>query len=150
MLSTMERILQLKKIPLFSEFQVRELTAIASIAQEKAFPAGTKIIQEGEVGESLYLVLSGRVSVIKELGLPRELHIADIGPDDYFGEMALFDRQPRSASVVAQEETHVLELSRFEFEEIVKEFPQIAIDACRVFSQRLRELQQRFPGSGSN
>ncbi len=149
MLGTMERILQLKKIPFFSEFQVRELTAIASIVQEKTFAEGTQIIQEGEVGESLYLVLRGRVAVIKELGRPAELHIAEIGPDDYFGEMALFDRQPRSASVVAKVETHVLELSRFEFEEIMKEFPQIAIDACRVFSQRLRELQQRFGGSGA-
>jgi CRP-like cAMP-binding protein len=141
MLSQMERILHLKKVPLFADLLVRELTAVASIAREREFPPGTVIIREGEVGESLYIILAGRVSVIKDLGTPRELHIADIGRDDYFGEMALFDRGPRSASVVAREPTEALELSRLEFNEIMKEFPRIAIHACRVFSRRLRELQ---------
>jgi CRP-like cAMP-binding protein len=146
MLSPMERVIHLKKIPLFSELQVRELTAIGSIAEEKTFPAGSKIIQEGDVGDSLYLVLKGMVSVVKGLGSPDELQLAEIGPDDYFGDIALFDRQPRSATVLAREETEVLELSRFEFEEIMREFPQIAIHACRVFSRRVRELQVKVQG----
>jgi CRP-like cAMP-binding protein len=140
----MERIIHLKKIPLFSDLQVRELTAIASIVREKTFPRGSKIIQEGEVGESLYLILQGGVSVIKDHGTGREIHLARIGGDDYFGDIALFDRQPRSATVVAEEDTQVLELSRFEFEEIMREFPQIAMEACRVFSHRLRELQAKL------
>ena len=144
MLNTMERILHLKKIPLFSELQIRELTAVASIVEEKSFPPDAEIIKEGEAGESLYLMLGGGVSVIKNRGTPDELHIADIGGDDYFGEMALFDRQTRSASVVTREETQVLELSRFEFEEIMKEFPLIAIHACRIFSKRMRNLQSKF------
>ncbi len=144
MLSPMERILHLKKVPLFSDLQVRELTAIASIAREREFPAGSVIIREGETGECLYVLLAGRVSVIKDLGTPRELHIADIEKDDYFGEMALFDRGPRSASVVARETTEALELGRLEFNEIMKEFPQIAIHACKVFSRRLRDLQSKI------
>ncbi len=144
MLSPMERILHLKKVPLFSDLQVRELTAIASVAKEREFPEGSVIIREGDTGECLYVLLTGRVSVIKDLGTPGELHIADIEKDDYFGEMSLFDRGPRSASVVAREHTEVLELGRLEFKEIMKEFPQIAIHACKVFSRRLRDLQSRI------
>lgn len=144
MVSPMERVLHLKKIPLFSDLGVRELTAVASIAEEKTFPQGHVIIQEGEVGEDLYFILMGRVSVIKNMGTPQAFHLADMGPSNYFGDMALFDQQPRSASVVAQEETHLLALSRFEFDELMKEFPKIAIHACRVFSERFRELQVKF------
>ena len=144
MLSTMERMIHLVQISLFSGLQARELTAIASIVEEKTIPAGTTIIEEGAPGESLYLILKGKVSVIKNRGTPQELHLADIEQDDYFGEMALFDNQPRAATVVAQEETQVLEVSRFEFEELMKAFPRIAIHACTEFTQRIRELQDRM------
>jgi len=147
MLSTMERIIHLRKIPLFSGLQNRELTAIASIVQEKALPSETTIINEGDEGESLYLILKGTVSVIKNMGSPQEIHLADIGQDDYFGEMALFDNQPRAATVVAKEETQLLEVSRFEFEELMKAFPKIAIHACTVFGQRIRDLQQKIQSS---
>jgi CRP-like cAMP-binding protein len=155
MLSPMERIIHLKKIPLFSELQARELTAIASIVEERTLPPETIIIQEGDEGERLYLILKGKVSVIKNMGTPKEIHLADIGQDDYFGEIALFDNQPRSATVLTREETHVLEVSRFEFEELMKAFPKIAIHACTEFSQRIRELQQKIqsasdPAHGSS
>jgi CRP-like cAMP-binding protein len=146
MINPMERIIHLKKIPLFTDLQVQELTAIASIARERSFVRGEVIIQEGDVGESLYMILDGKVSVIKGRGTPSEFGLAEIGPDDYFGEIALFDREPRSATVVAEEDTDVLELSQFEFEEIMKEFPQIAIHACYVFTQRLRALQTKWDG----
>ena len=142
----MERVIQLKKIPMFSELQARELAAIGSIARERSFQAGAVIIQEGTVGESLFLILRGRVSVVKDMGSPSPMNLAEIGPDEWFGEMALFDREPRSASVVALEDTELLELGRFEFEEIMREFPRIAIHACQVFTRRLRELQEMLRG----
>lgn len=149
MLSPMERVIHLKKIPMFSELQLRELAGIASIAKERSFPAGSLIIQEGAPGDSLFLVLQGKVSVVKATGSSQPLVLAEIGPDECFGEMALFDRQPRSASVVAAEDTYVMELGRFEFEEIMREFPVIAVHACRVLSRRLRELHSMIrPGQG--
>ncbi len=144
MLSSMELVIQLKKIPLFSDLQARELAAIGSILRERVFPAGEVIIQEGSPGDTLFLVMSGRVKVIKEMDSPNPILLAEIGPEEWFGEMALFDRQPRSASVVAAEETHLLELGRFEFEETMREFPGIAIHACQVFTRRLRELQEKL------
>ncbi len=88
--------------------------------------------------------MSGRVEVIKDMDSPNPIRLAEIGADEWFGEMALFDRQPRSASVVAAEDTQLLEVGRFEFEEIMREFPAIAIHACQVFTRRLRELQEKL------
>lgn len=144
MLSSMERVIQLKKIPIFSDLQVRELAAIGSIVRERSFQAGGLIIREGSPGDSLFLVLRGRVAVIKDMDSPNPIALAEIGAEEWFGEMALFDLQPRSASVVAVEDTQLLEVGRFEFEEIMREFPAIAIHACQVFTRRLRELQEKL------
>lgn len=140
----MEKIFHLKKVPLFSSLHAKELTAIASITEETNFPPGSVIIKEGEPGDCLYLVVRGKVEVIKSMGTPREIRLAEIGPDNYFGEMALFDQEVRSATVVSLEETVVLCLRRFEFEETMREFPRIAISACKEFSRRIRELESKF------
>lgn len=149
MLNTMEKIIHLKKIQIFSGLQVRELTAISSITEEKEYTEGAVIIQEGDMGDVMYLVLEGEISVIQDSGKPSEVLLDKIRKDAYFGEMSLFDSRPRSATFRADLATRVLELRKFEFEEIMKEFPRIAISICQVFSnrqraehERLRELQE--------
>jgi len=149
MMGTAEKMIHLKRVPLFADLQTRELAAIASIAVHETYSPGTTIIVEGEPGESLFLILRGKVSVIKGLGTPQELFLAELGPGEFFGEMSLFDREPRSASVLAVEETEVLELDKFQFEEIMRQFPKIAIQACRVLCGRLRELQEKLRKGGS-
>ncbi len=149
MMGTTEKMIYLKRVPLFAELQTRELAAIASIAVHNTYSSGTTIILEGEPGESLFLILRGKVSVIKGLGTPQELSLAELGPEEFFGEMSLFDREPRSASVLAMEETEVLELDKFQFEEIMRQFPKIAIQACRVLCGRLRGLQEKLRKGGA-
>ncbi len=102
------------------------------------------MVREGERGDTLFLIISGEVSVIRNHGTGQETLIATIGKDDYFGEMALFEDKPRSATVKTNSDGKLLELGKLEFEEIMREFPQISINICRVFSQRIRELQKRF------
>lgn len=148
MMGPMEKMIHLKKVALFSELQTKELAAIASIAVKRVYPRGEIIIREGEPGESLFLITSGKVCVTKGLGTPQELFLAELGPGECFGEMSLFDREPRSASIFALEETQVLELDKFQFEEIMKQFPKIAIQACKVLCGRLRELQERLRRGG--
>jgi HEAT repeat protein len=144
MLNTMEKIIHLKKIQVFTGLQVRELTAISSITKEMEYAKDAAIIREGDMGEVLYLIIEGEVSVIQDHGKPSERVLAKIQSENYFGEMALFDSQPRSATIVANKPTRVLELGKFEFEEIMQEFPQIAISICQVFSERLREQHDRY------
>jgi HEAT repeat protein len=144
MLSTMDKMIHLKKIYVFSDLQVRELAAISSVTVEEDHKKDEIVVREGESGDTMFLIVSGEVSVIRNYGAPDETVIATIGHDDYFGEMALFEDKPRSATVKTNTESKVLVLGKLEFEEIMREFPQISINICRVFSQRIRELQKKF------
>jgi ATP/ADP translocase/HEAT repeat protein len=144
MLSTMDKIIHLKKIYIFSDLQVRELAAIGSITVERDYPKDEIVVKEGEAGDTMFLIISGEVSVIRNHGTEQETFIAKITEDDYFGEMALFEDKPRSATVKTDTEAKLLVLGKLEFEEIMREFPQISINICRVFSQRIREVQKKL------
>lgn len=148
MMDDLEVVIHLRKIGLFSELKATELSAIASVAKKRIYPPQECIIREGEPGESLFLILKGRVSVVKGLGTQNEICLAELGPGECIGEMSLFDRKPRSASVVALEATEALELGRLEFGEVMAQFPNIPIQLCRVLSRRLRELQEKLTPSG--
>jgi ATP/ADP translocase/HEAT repeat protein len=144
MLSTMDKIIHLKKIYIFSDLQVRELAAIGSVAEERDYPKAEIVVKEGDPGDTMFLIVSGEVSVIRNEGTEQETLLAKITEDDYFGEMVLFEDKPRSATVKTNTEAKLLALGKLEFEEIMREFPQISINICRVFSQRIRELQTKF------
>ena len=144
MLSTMDKVIHLKKIHIFSDLQVRELAAIGSITKEKDFAKDQIVVKEGEPGDTMFLIISGEVSVIRNVGATKETLIAKISQDDYFGEMALFEDKPRSATVKTNTDAKLLELGKLEFEEIMREFPQISINICKVFSRRIREVQEKF------
>jgi len=140
----MDKIIHLKKIYIFSDLQVRELAAIGSITVERDYPKDEIVVKEGEAGDTMFLIISGEVSVIRNHGTEQETFIAKITEDDYFGEMALFEDKPRSATVKTNTEAKLLVLGKLEFEEIMREFPQISINICRVFSQRIREVQKKL------
>jgi len=144
MLSTMDKMIHLKKIYVFSDLQVRELAAISSVTKEEDHGKDEIVVREGELGDTMFLIISGEVSVIRNYEAQDETVIATIGQDDYFGEMALFEDKPRSATVRTNTESKLLVLGKLEFEEIMREFPQISINICRVFSQRIRGLQKKF------
>jgi CRP-like cAMP-binding protein len=144
MLSTMDKIIHLKKVLIFSDLQVRELAAIGSVAAERECPKDELVVREGEAGNTMFLILSGEVSVIQNHGTEQETLITTLNPGEYFGEMALFEDEPRSATVKTNADGEFLVLGKLEFEEIMREFPQIAINICKVFSKRIRETQKKF------
>jgi len=92
------------------------------------------------------MITKGEVSVIKGQGTKREMELDRIGAGDYFGEMALFEGDVRSATIRTSEQSNLLVLHKREFAEIVREYPQIALRICKVLSQRLRELHQKIQG----
>ena len=144
MLSTMDKLIHLKKVYIFSDLQVRELAALGSVATERDHPKGEIVVKEGEAGDTMFLILSGSVSVLQKQGTEQETLITTLAAGDYFGEMALFEDQPRSATVKTDGDAKFLVLGKLEFEEIMREFPQIAINICQVFSRRVRETQRKF------
>jgi ATP/ADP translocase len=143
-ISITDKILHLRSIHIFQGLSVSELAAVASVTEEVNYPVGTVIIREGEAGETMYLVIDGEVAVLKGAEGGPQIELDHIRAGDYFGEMALFEDLVRSASVRSEQETRVLVLHKREFTEIVREYPLIALQICRVLSQRLRKLHEKI------
>lgn len=133
MLSTVEKVLFLKSIELFSQIPSEDLAQVALISGEEARESGEEIFAEGDAGDALYLVLDGRVRIHKQDRL-----IAELGERECFGEMAILDAAARSASATAQGECRLLKISREDFQEIMSEKPEIAMGIIKVLSRRLR------------
>ena len=139
-----DKIILLRGIEIFEGLSVGELAAVASFTEETDYPAGEIVIREGEPGETLYLVIKGEVSVIKGLGTENEIELDRIGSGDYFGEMALFEDIARTASIKTEADSRLLILHKQEFNQIVREYPQIALEICKVLSLRIRRLHGKF------
>lgn len=133
MLSTVEKVLFLKSIELFSQIPGEDLAQVALIAAEEVRENGEDIFHEGDAGDALYLVVGGRVRVHRG-----DKVIAELGERECFGEMAILDAEPRSATVTAIVETNLLKLARDDFQEIMTEKPQIGLGIIKVLSRRLR------------
>ncbi len=107
------------------------------------FPAGAVIFEEGDPGSRLYVIQAGQVRVVKRTG-GRAVTLARLGPGEFFGEMALLDRQPRSASAVVDEAARILELDEAAFERLVAERGEVALRILRRLSRRLREANRQI------
>lgn len=138
MISTVEKVLFLKGVELFSQISGEDLSQIAQISDEVEFDQEQLIIREGDLGDSLFLIISGQVKVhIKE----RE--VAVLGDRQVFGEMALLDSEPRSASVTALTAVTVLRIQQEDFADILTEKAEIALGIIKVLSRRLRATTSR-------
>jgi CRP/FNR family cyclic AMP-dependent transcriptional regulator len=139
-LTDMERVLFLRKVSLFAELPPRDLARIAAVAAERTFTDGETIAGQGESGDEMHIVVSGRVRVLRAAapgGDEAELAVRTEG--DVVGEMALITREPRMASLVADGEARTLEVGRREFEGVLRERPDTAIALIRILSHRLAE-----------
>lgn len=145
MLTTVEKTVHLHSIPLFAGLAPSRLRAIAERAVMQEFPEGEAIFEEGSEGDQLYLVLTGRVSVEKrsERG---PVALASLGPSSVFGEMAIFERAPRSATARAAAATRLLSLSRRDMARIGRENPDVYEAFLRVLSGRLRAASAQISG----
>jgi ATP/ADP translocase len=137
-------ILKLKTVEIFEGLNINELAAVASVTEEVFFDSMDTVIREGDAGDTLFLILEGAVEVIKSGDKGAEVTLDHIGAGDYFGEMALFEEIPRTATVRTTQPCRMLILHKQEFNEMVREYPSIALKLCRVFSGRIRRLHQRI------
>jgi HEAT repeat protein/ATP/ADP translocase len=137
MLLTVEKVLILKSAPLFAALDSEELAALAEIAIEKEYEPGEIIFEEKQVAHHLYVTARGRVEVFRRLD-STEHSIAFLEQEDAFGEMAILDDEPRSASVRAVLPTLVLKIDRENFHELILERPQISFAIFKMLTSRLR------------
>ena len=96
MLNGVEIVLHLRSLSLFDGLSTRQLAELAGIVREVTQPAGTRLVQQGEFDDWMYLIVSGRVVISRE-----KVQLAELGPRDFFGEMAVLDGETRSATATA-------------------------------------------------
>lgn len=145
-LSTLERILLLREVPMFSRLAPEDLEQVAEIAQEQFYSTNTLICREGERGSTLFIIVTGKVLVIKGIDKTENV-IAVRGPGEFVGEMAILESAPRSATLRAREEVRVLAIEGEAFKAILMERPEVAISVLQHMSARVRHLSQQA-GSG--
>ena len=110
--------------------------------QEQVFPPHYCIFEDNAPGETLYIILSGQVRVSKRLTPGHECVLAELGPGEFFGEMALLEDKPRSARVTTLTATRVLALSRETFNRLIEQHPRVAVAFLRGISARLRQRNE--------
>jgi len=136
MLTSVDRLLFVRNVPIFKELRDDFLVRLASIMDELSFPEQHTIFTEGQEGRALYIVVKGRVKV----HLLDGQILTELDKGTFFGEMSLFDAEPRSASVTTLTSCDCLILTQHQLYEAIDETPGIAINIIRVLSQRIREL----------
>lgn len=134
----------LATVPLFRSLIPAEVTTFAQMAREKSYPKGSVILFEDDPGDSLFVVRAGRVKVVLVAEDGREVILGILGPGDHFGELSLIDDQPRSAHVVAMEESTLLVLRREDFRRRVEQSPQVAWALLLELSRRLRRADEKI------
>lgn len=137
-----ERLDSLRSIPLFAEMDDNELQRLATDLRRHRFAAGQTVFFQGDPGDALYIIQAGlvRIYVLAEDG--QEVSMILCGPGDFFGEMALLDKRPRSASAVAMEDSVLLVLSDAHFYYHLRENYQLALNLMSTLSTRVRETTQ--------
>ena len=127
-------------IPLFSGLGKNDLDIIAQHTVAKTFPAHATLLREGDTSNSLYLILYGKVKVYVCDAEGNEAILNIQGANDYFGEMALLDEAPRSASVMSMEPTRVAIMTKLAFKSCLAGHPDVAYNLIRTLTQRVRAL----------
>lgn len=120
------------------------IDATALVCRSQSHQAGEVVFTEGEQGDRLFIVISGLVQVWKNHGSPNASLLSEYGPGRLFGEMALVDRLPRSATALAVEHTSLLSLSREDFRGLVTQYPELAMSVMRSLSAIVRESNDSF------
>jgi CRP-like cAMP-binding protein len=126
----------LAEVPLFSNLPARHVRHLAKLAKIQRFPAYTKLVREGDRGDSFFLILEG-AAVVR----PPRKRAVRLGAGDFFGELALLDTVPRSATVEAEDEVLVARIGRSDFTRMLETEPKVALVLLRTLAERLRSSE---------
>jgi signal transduction histidine kinase len=134
----------IKESKLFGGMLAAELQRLEQTTQMRSFRAGQVVFKEGDAGDGLYLVIEGLVQISAILTGGERKVLTRIGPNDFFGEMAVLDNSPRSATAIAEQDTSTWFLPSEELLPILERSPKIAVSLLREFSQRMRDFNKLY------
>jgi CRP-like cAMP-binding protein len=134
-----EKVAWLAQVPLFAGCSPENVERLADAAGEQAFESGQAIVNQGQVGNGLYLVVSGEVRIVAG-----DDELARLGPGEAIGELSVIDQEPRVASAVAVGEVTCLALASWDLIAMLEEDPSLAMNLLRQLARRLRQADARL------
>lgn len=143
MLSTTDKMLFLKRVSIFSGMTLEQIRVLTSHLEEQHFLPGEVVFSEGDFSQELYILALGHVRIVKDYGGAHERTLARLDPGDFFGEMAIFEGAPRSATAVTDSEAELLVLGPEKFKQTIYQKPDMAFEIFRELSARLRRREKQ-------
>jgi CRP/FNR family transcriptional regulator, cyclic AMP receptor protein len=142
--TTEDTIALLRRVPAFSTLGEEELAEVAAVAVPRQFGAGEVVFREGDESDTCYVVRSGHARAIREHPDGRSITLANFGPGEIFGELAMFDDERRSATVEAIESAEAIAILGGDMRRLLREHPDIAVKLISALGRRLRETNERL------
>jgi CRP-like cAMP-binding protein len=139
-----ETIALLQRVPAFSTLRGDELTRVAEVAVPRRFEAGEVVFREGDESNTCYVVRSGNARAVREHSDGRSITLANFGPGDIFGELAMFDNERRSATVEAVDSTEAIAILGGDMRRLLRQHPDMSIKLLSALGRRLRETNERL------
>lgn len=137
--SMQDKIMYIRKVNIFKNLAINELAAIAAIAREQRFPPGEVIFREGEFSETMYIVVTGELTASKN-----RIFMGKFVPGNGFGFSAFFMDAKRLVTFQTERDTNLLAIHKIDFEEMLMQYPQIAIDIAKIQTQRVEHLLNKI------
>jgi CRP-like cAMP-binding protein len=134
----------LRSVPIFSELSDQDIVSLARLANRRKCPKDSVVFFENEEGDFFFTILEGRIKVTILGDDGREVILSLLGPGDFFGEMALLDQEPRSATAIAVEDTELLSLHRTDFQTVLADNRSITTGLIKVLTGRLRRANHQI------
>ncbi|HET9073348.1 MAG TPA: Crp/Fnr family transcriptional regulator [Solirubrobacteraceae bacterium] len=141
---TEDTVALLRRVPVFSTLAEDDLGRVADVAVPRRFAAAEVVFREGDESNTCYIVRSGKARAIRAHTDGRSITLANFGPGDIFGELAMFDNERRSATVETLAPTEVVAILGGDMRRLMREHPEIAVKLIAALAQRLRDTNERL------
>ena len=139
-----DTIALLHRVPVFSALSEEDLAQVVRVAVPRTFGAGEVVFREGDESNTCYVVRTGHARAIREHSDGRSITLANFGPGDIFGELAMFDDERRSATIETLEPTEAIAILGGDMRRLLREHPDIAVKLITALGRRLRDTNERL------
>jgi CRP-like cAMP-binding protein len=145
MLSIQEKVRFLRDIPTFDSLTAEQIEDLAALCETHTFNTSSYIFRQGDLGNSLYVIVDGRVAIEREVSSATDtVSLTIVGPHEYFGEMSLFYDVPRTVTATTMQDTVVLQIKQDAFMAFAHQNPDLLLELNQILSQRLVEAHDKI------
>lgn len=134
----------LKQVPIFSDLDEESLSKVANSGVLQSFKKDSVILSEEDAGNALFVIVSGKVKVVRSDSQDKEVILAILNDSDFFGEMAILDGLNRSANVISMEDSKIFIIQRNDFLDLLRKYPDVSIALLQELSTRLRASSMKI------